>query len=365
MQLHFWKEIHIKNSGKHHLILVLAALWDNRWFLFSTLCLFICKYFTELSYLCRKRKRFYFSPFSALIPTTVSSEKPLPCLVTNPLNTFGDDFLTLDIKNLSISFTLQSFSLSPGPVRFVTQGAWREHGVRWLPWDTLLCPSSSCHSVVLQVKERGTREKSERCSWAPLKSAISLCCFLWQVPDALCVMGSKHRLSQRAVRCLPSNPLISFKHHLLFNLVQPPASHCQHSLLGVEVPAILHKLGCLGSRSCDPTWGSGINAKQRMSMRTAPPWPVLLSPLLLFSPAQKGPGDQQVPFLIRWLDRTCQSPPPPGTPNASAGGFLGISPLVWIFFLEYDRKVFLKNALILVNMFLKCENVDSWDELLY
>lgn len=135
------------------------------------------------------RKWFYFSPFSALTPTwkvhmkstiwRVPYEESLPCWVTDPLNTCGDDFLTLflDIKNMSISFTLQSFSLSLGPVKFVTQGAWREHGVWWLLWDAILCSSFSCHSVVLHGKGGGIREKSKWLSWAPLQSAISLCCF--------------------------------------------------------------------------------------------------------------------------------------------------------------------------------------------
>lgn len=127
----------------------------------------------------------------------------------------------------------RDFSLSPGPVRFLAQEAQSERGV-WLAVFSVLrgCPSSaphfSCHSsVVLSGKEEGLGGKGKWLSWAPSQSAVSGCYFFRQVPAACCVTGSKHLLSLRAVRCLPSDSrLIPFKPHLLTSPAQPPASRC-------------------------------------------------------------------------------------------------------------------------------------------
>lgn len=104
------------------------------------------------------------------------------------------------------------------------------------------------------------------------------------------------------MRFLSLNPLIFFKPHLLSSFLQPPASHCQHSHLRVEVHAILHKFGCLWSCSCDPIWNLGINAKQTMGHANCS----MVSPAVsssAFLPISEGSRRGSASPLPNWITR--------------------------------------------------------------
>lgn len=146
-------------------------------------------YWTVSSLWGRKRKWFYFSPFSALTPQLCHMKSPSPAGSQTPWGHFEMipwlRFWILKICPFNLPF--RAFLFLQGLPALCSR-AWVECGVWRAPlgWP-FSAPRSPCHfSVVLWRKGGGIREKSKSFSWAPSQSALSPCYFSDRRRSPLC-----------------------------------------------------------------------------------------------------------------------------------------------------------------------------------